>query len=109
MQVKHKIVLSSIIYSLGLGALLILLIYSLERLNTIEDTKSVIREVEVSMLSLRRNEKDFLLRKKLKYVNKFQVNKDRIHQNIIKLEKLLNVQNINTEDLKKLHLLMHSY
>ena len=65
--------------------------------------KHNLNEIEVLILQERRNEKDFLARKKIKYVDKYNVIMQKIEADIILAEKLFTDNEINiTQELKAL-------
>ena len=71
MLIKHKLLLSSIISILGMLIMLFLLDYSNSSLQKNANLKNQITSINTAVLQLRRDEKDFLARKDLKYAESF--------------------------------------
>ncbi|WP_194437650.1 methyl-accepting chemotaxis protein [Vibrio fluminensis] len=87
MKIKTKLYLLGTIAVIGIGALLST---SLHYANTTENLNlatTLTKDLEIRLLNLRRNEKDFLLRHDLKYLDKFE---DNLSQ-FIAIEKQLDV------------------
>jgi methyl-accepting chemotaxis protein len=72
MLIKHKLILNTSILVVAILFLLIVLSYSVGSLEGDIDTARTIGAIDSDVLQLRRNEKDFLARKDLKYVDKFK-------------------------------------
>ena len=71
MLIKHKLILNTAIVMLSMIAMLLLVIFSSESLEKNVSMAQDIGKIEADILQLRRNEKDFLARKALKYVDSF--------------------------------------
>lgn len=71
MLIKHKLIMNSIILVVAMILMLILLTYSVSELESDVVVARQIGALETSVLQLRRDEKDFLLRNDLKYFDKF--------------------------------------
>lgn len=72
MLIKHKMIANTSVAVVSMGIILYLLVYSLNSLEGDIDLALNIGEIEVSILQERRNEKDFMSRKDLKYHEKFE-------------------------------------
>ena len=85
MKIKHKL------YFLGFASILGIIILIIAKSVYIEQSKSLftastlVDKLEIRLLNLRRNEKDFLLREDIKYLDKFKANTD----TFLKLEQQL--------------------
>lgn len=87
MLIKHKLIANSIILVVAMMLMLILLNFSV---NSLEKDVSVARqigEVESLVLQLRRNEKDFLMRKDLKYFDKYKNNMMELKNRVVTLDR----------------------
>ena len=72
MLIKHKLALNTSILAVAIAFMLIILSYSLGSLERDVDIARTIGAIDSDVLQLRRNEKDFLARKDLKYVESFK-------------------------------------
>ncbi len=74
MTIKAKLLLIAGIIALSLLLSVFSMNWSISTLNNLAATQSINNQLLSDMLMLRRNEKDFLLRNDLKYLNKFEKN-----------------------------------
>ncbi|MCW8831755.1 MAG: methyl-accepting chemotaxis protein [Colwellia sp.] len=86
MLIKHKLIANSAILILAMILMLGLLMYASNALQLDINIATDIGKVESSVLQLRRNEKDFLARKDLKYFDKFKNNMTRLQQQVASLQ-----------------------
>ncbi len=94
---KSKLILSTLLTTFGLGILVFLLNSSINHLNKLEKALITVVELKADMLKLRKNEKDFLLRKSLKYKIEFEKNILIIQKDSIKLTNVLNEYDIDNK------------
>lgn len=71
MRIKHKLIINAGIAMLAMGILYSLFIVTLNTVEELNDGKVIALKLETDMLQLRREEKDFLSRKDLKYKDQF--------------------------------------
>ena len=71
MLIKHKLILNTLIVMVSMIAMLSLVIFTSDSLEKNVSMAQYIGKIEADILQLRRNEKDFLARKDLKYVDSF--------------------------------------
>ncbi|MCW8930950.1 MAG: hypothetical protein OQL19_12005 [Gammaproteobacteria bacterium] len=83
--------------------------WSVSTLNSLTETQAFNHLLLSDMLMLRRNEKDFLLRSDIKYLDKFNKNYDLMMDNINKLSDLLNDNRIDVENYDSLKVIMKTY
>lgn len=76
MNIKQKIYSLGAISVLGIMALVTAATLFANTTNQLQSATSLVAELEIRLLNLRRNEKDFLLRKDMKYLTKFDKNMD---------------------------------
>lgn len=76
MNIKQKLYLLGFISILGILSLLFAANNFVRTSNELSQAVSLVDKLEIRLLNLRRNEKDFLLRHDLKYLNKFSKNVD---------------------------------
>ncbi|MBL4942616.1 MAG: methyl-accepting chemotaxis protein [Colwellia sp.] len=86
MLIKHKLIANTGILILAMVLMLGLLTYASNALQRDIDVAIYIGNIESSVLQLRRNEKDFLARKDLKYLDKFEKNMQTLKKQVILLQ-----------------------
>jgi len=107
--ISKKLFLLSVVAVAGFIAMAFLLYYSINDVKVLGDTKTKVHKLEADMLMLRRNEKDFLSRKDIKYKTKFAKNVNVLKKDAAKLKELLSKHDIDTKDVDKLTLIIGSY
>lgn len=85
MLIKHKLIANTGILVTAMLLILWVLNFSMSALETDIDVARGIGDIEVEVLQLRRAEKDFLARKDLKYLAKFEAISQRLTQDITTL------------------------
>jgi len=90
MLIKHKLFLSTTIAILGMLVMLFLLDYSNTSIQKNGNLQNQITSINTAVLQLRRDEKDFLSRKDLKYTESFDNGIDEIQQLLTLIETNLN-------------------
>ncbi|WP_064602014.1 methyl-accepting chemotaxis protein [Photobacterium sp. J15] len=109
MKIKHKLMGLT---ALAVSALLVVLgmsWFANERAIRIENASAAVSHLEVTLLNLRRNEKDFLMRMDLKYQGKFQKNYDSFQSQLSTLKSELDSLSIAIPSLDALPGAMHNY
>lgn len=86
MLIKHKLISNSVILVITMLLMLSLLMYESRFLQNEIKVEKNLGKLESLVLQLRRNEKDFLARKDLKYADKFAKNMSVLEQNVQHLE-----------------------
>ena len=109
LSVKNKLILSTIFSISGLLILLIFLKFSFNSIENLAKAQKTVETLSSDMLMLRRNEKDFIMRKDLKYKDKFSKNQKKLHANLYELEKLLNASGVDSSDIKKFDTIISQY
>ncbi len=69
----------------------------------------LLADIEIGILQERRNEKDFLARKKLKYVKKFDTTMRKLEQNLKKVDSLFNANSLPDKELRSLEKYLKIY
>lgn len=92
-RTKHALILSLVIAGLVLTAALGL--YQFSRLNTLAEAQLQLKTLDSDILLLRRNEKDFLARKELRYRDQFSNNFSQMQGDIDELKRLLTTLNVD--------------
>ncbi|PSU44494.1 methyl-accepting chemotaxis protein [Photobacterium frigidiphilum] len=109
MKIKHKLLCLT-----GLSVLALLLVLAVtnlanERIMKIDKTVTDVKSLEVSLLTLRRNEKDFLARLDLKYQKKFLDNYAVFENKAQMLNAELDELSVNVPELNNLMPKMQNY
>lgn len=109
LRIKTKLLLLSLLVGLAIGVLLILMNLSIRDVLETEEAVVINQRIETSMLTLRRNEKDFLARNDLKYQQQFNANYEKMQQQVTELAERLNSKGIDNADVFKLGKIFESY
>lgn len=87
----------------------IALTYSLEKVQDLKDGQVMLSDIDSGVLMLRRHEKDFLMRKDLKYTKKFATSIEGTLQKVDQLEQLIIRENGKETNLNALRGVLNSY
>lgn len=109
LTIKTKLLLLSLLVGLAIGVLLILMNLSLRDVLETEEAVLINQRIETSMLTLRRNEKDFLARNDLKYQQQFNDNYAAMQQQVTELAQRLQTKSIDNADVFELGKIFESY
>ncbi len=109
MLIKHKLMSNTAIVVVAMVFMLFLLSFTV---GSLEDDVGVVRsigDIESGVLELRRNEKDFLARKDLKYLDKFNKKITHIKKTLSDLERAFIENNNDTREIKQLTKVLVDY
>ncbi len=109
MSIKHKLLGSAVLIAVVMLVLALQLNDLFKHNEMLQKTQVLNSEIEINMLTLRRNEKDFLSRRLLKYRDKFKYNMAVLNKNILQLEQLLDGLNLQIENFKNIHEYFKNY
>ncbi|MBB1486187.1 methyl-accepting chemotaxis protein [Oceanospirillum sediminis] len=109
MLIKHKLMTNALIAVCSLGIMYLLFIFTLETVKELNKGKVLALQMETDMLQLRREEKDFLARSELEYVERFDQKTVQMLQNQDQLIALLRTQGESTEQLEQLKVVTQRY
>ncbi len=98
MTIKFKLFLIAGIITISMLLSIFSMHWSISLLNNLAETQSLNNQLESDMLMLRRNEKDFLLRDNLKYLDIFEKNYSVMQDHIKQLGQLLMDNNIEIDN-----------
>ncbi|OLQ87271.1 chemotaxis protein [Vibrio ponticus] len=76
MKIKTKLYLLGAVAVVGIGSLLGTTVHFANTTEQLNKANQLVKDLEIRLLNLRRNEKDFLLREDLKYLDRFTDNID---------------------------------
>ncbi len=109
MLIKHKLIANSAILVVSMVCMLGLLVYSSNSLQKDIETAKDIGHVESSVLQLRRNEKDFLARKDMKYSAKFAQKMAELQQQVNHLEQDFNNSGMKLSEFATIRSVLNKY
>ncbi len=95
-------------FILGVGMILIFT-SSLSKIEELKNAEVQLQKIQTEILMLRRNENDFLMRKDLKYQNRFSKSYQSLIQNITNLESFLKQEGANVKDIQSLRQYLETY
>lgn len=98
-SIRSKLFMICGMFIIAISTLSALVHLSLTHISELKDDNLIIKNVEVELLTLRRNEKDFFSRKELKYQKKFDDNALQLSSNLIQAKKLLLSENLNISSI----------
>ena len=90
MSIKAKLILAALSIVVAMSSLTVLMYYSLHQIELLRQTDDLVADINVDMLTLRRNEKDFLARGSLKYRDAFSERAAIMQENLGKLGDRIN-------------------
>jgi methyl-accepting chemotaxis protein len=99
-----KLIISTLISIIGLVFFVVFFYFSSIKIEKLDENKIMIEVLKSDMLMLRRDEKDFIIRKEISYVDKFNKNITTINSHIMTLENNLFEDNFDinyVKDFKK--------
>lgn len=102
MLIKHKLILNTVLLVLALVAMFALFYNTESNLKQLNYAKNLVVHQQVNMLTLRRNEKDFLARLDLSYETKFNETMTSLFADQALLESVMNEFAIDTKTLLEL-------
>lgn len=109
MLIKHKLILNTSILVVSMFAMLLLASIAASSFhNDIQVTKNI-GNIESSFLQLRRHEKDFFLRKELKYTQRFNTQITKLDLEIKTLKKSFNNKDITINEIDTLNKILNEY
>jgi methyl-accepting chemotaxis protein len=109
MLIKHKLALNTSILVVAIAFLLIILSFSSGSLQKDVDIARTIGAIDSDVLQLRRNEKDFLARKDLKYVESFKKKVAGLKAELNHLENVFEKASTDISHVKSLKKVINDY
>ena len=109
MTIKGKLITLGTLVVIGMVMLTGLMNYSMSTVSELKQAEMLTSVIEADMLTLRRNEKDFLARKDLKYQEKFTKNSQQANKSIMKLKTILAEYDVETTKVDELAVVMNDY
>jgi len=109
MLIKTKLNILSVAIVCSMIANLIVIDYSIKHAQELEHTKTILEDVKLYELELRKHEKDFLARKDIKYRAKFEQTYQSYQTTIKALEKEMDALGLDLMDSRQLHSYFSAY
>ncbi len=108
-SIKLKLILIGAVSFLAIGTTFFILNFFSQRTDRLKDGNYYTVAIARDVLQLRRDEKDFLNRKDLKYRDKFEKNYQQLKGNVEKLESILRDYNIAVDHIKEMKNVISEY
>ena len=108
-SIKTRLTINAVVIAVALSILFILMVSNSTTMNELADTSVDVERLNAQVLMLRRNEKDFLSRKDLKYVDKFSANSQKLQDNIAKIQLASKEIGFSDKELKVFRTQTQSY
>ena len=102
MKISHRIFSITVVSIVAIIVIVVLQQHSMNIMVKLESELAAANELKAEMLTLRRNEKDFLARKNIKYYDKFNKNITRLDSRIVQIKGELSELNISIDNISQL-------
>jgi len=109
LSIKWQMGVVAVLATLGMLLLAVLQQYSSSQLESLGNARVFISDIKADMLMLRRNEKDFLARKSLKYIGKFETNYETAQGSVTGLSQILEENDLDPAIAGKLTTVLSDY
>ena len=100
LSIKHRLLVNSAVVGAAMLVMLMLLIFQSHQLKDIAHLQVEIAQLDTDVLTLRRHEKDFLMRSDMAYVEKYSQSMQKLQQDIKQLSESMKDQDIDTQALQ---------
>ena len=109
LSIKWQMGLVAALAVSGMLLLSMLQQYSMSYVESLGDSRVLVSDIESGMLTLRRNEKDFISRKQLKYVDQFNTNHERTLEHTTSLSSALKNAGLDHTTAEDLQIILAAY
>lgn len=109
LNIKTKFLVLFALAALGMLSISLFSVLSFHKLEKFSTMQTTLETLKADMLTLRRNEKDFLVRKKMKYVKKFEKNAQVLYLHTSELNNFLNTYNLDTKEVREFSAIVKQY
>lgn len=103
MLIRHKLTLNALVVIAAMATMFILFSYTLSSVKELSQGKALTLRLQADMLQLRRHEKDFLARKDLKYLDRFDQTYQSMTANLSNIQQLLERYDMTLPELNDLN------
>jgi len=101
LSIKQRLLLSGFVMAIGMIIMLALKVYQTQQSNTLAQAQQTIAQLQTDVLTLRRHEKDFMLRLNPDYLARFEVAVKNLQHRAEQLRQRLIAQQINDDQLNQ--------
>ncbi|WP_457598321.1 methyl-accepting chemotaxis protein [Hydrogenimonas sp.] len=108
-SIKRRLLLLSLIVILGIGGMLVLSGYKEKKRESFFAIDTLLGKIESLVLQERRNEKDFIMRKKMKYVQKHRKVMAELQKTVQELESRMMQHDMPIERVRRLREIVERY
>jgi len=109
MLIKHKLTINTAVFIISMVAMLLLVNFSSSSLQKDISIAQSIGKIETDVLQLRRSEKDFIMRKKEKYLDAFNNNISTLNKELDQLANELNTIGVSSNEPQQLKKVLAEY
>ncbi len=108
-SIQRQLVFLAGFVAFGMIGLAMISQFTNQQVRDLGQARLTIAQIDVGMLTLRRNEKDFMARRDLKYVEKFSTNFDNMLIDVDRLKSSLENQGVDSSETDQLKRVFQSY
>ena len=108
-SIKTKFTIIAVSVAFSIALISFINIWSSKTIQSLEKSSTLVDKIEIGMLTLRRNEKDFLARNDVKYHGKFTKNHSALQENVHHLQNQLESDGIDSSEVLKLNAILENY
>ena len=108
-KIKSKLLILAAFTIFGLVALMLLNTRTVNNIVHLSEVKMSVEQLEAGILELRKHEKDFMLRKELKYKESFDNTITNIEDEVQFIEDFFTQKNVETKELNAFKTILKSY
>ena len=108
-SIQHQLMFLAGVVGLGMIGLAMISQFTNSQVRELAEARLTIAEIDSGMLTLRRNEKDFMARKDMKYVDKFAANFGNMITDVDRLQQLLENQGADSAEIGQLKQVFQQY
>ncbi len=109
LKIKTKLFIIGLIAVIGTGLGSVFSLYFLEKISKLDEIKCMTAKININLLELRRDEKDFLARKNMKYVDNFSQEYKMVLLTIEALKRKMSNHGIDNSEINKIKELFDLY
>ena len=107
--IKQRLTILAVVMFSGIGLMYLISAFEESKVQNFNHVNSSLYKVQLLILQERRNEKDFILRNKLKYYEKFTATFSELQENLKLLEKEMKVVDLDTSKVNDLGKILGDY
>ncbi len=108
-SIQHQLMFLAGFVAVGMIGLAMISHLTNGQVRELAEARLTIAQIDSGMLTLRRNEKDFMARKNYKYVDKFSANFGNMMSEVERLQQLLENQGVDTAEIGQLKQVFQQY